>query len=68
MNGNPLYRNIDSLVFLVEPDAVLLELRPNKLYWQFTLVRMRNRGAPWWPGPYSAPNGLWDRFRLTGGY
>ena len=48
MNGNPLYRIIDSLVLLIDPDAVLLELRPNKLHWQFTLVRMRNRGATWW--------------------
>ena len=28
MKGNPRYAIIDSLVFLVGPDAVLLELRP----------------------------------------
>ncbi len=28
MKQNPLYRIIDSLVLLVGPDAVLLELRP----------------------------------------
>ena len=29
MKGNPLYAIIDSLVFLVGPDAVLLELPPD---------------------------------------
>ena len=68
MNGNPLYQIIASLGLLVDPDAMLFELRPNKLHWQFTLVRMeksRRAGVEIWPGPYRGARSLASEFSMS---